>query len=86
MSVILTDINMPEECDSCILKKIYYCTLWVIMDEGEIHPECPFKKLPEIEKYTGCEGCAFWDKETWEMPCKECKRNCKDYWRKAKDD
>ena len=30
----------------------------------------------------GCQGCAFYDKEEWEMPCRKCKRNCKDYWRK----
>lgn len=35
----------------------------------------------EQEKADGCHGCAFIDKETFEMPCKECKRNCKDYWR-----
>lgn len=29
----------------------------------------------------GCSGCAFYDKEEWEMPCVKCKRNCKDYWR-----
>ena len=39
----------------------------------------------ERNKADGCVGCAFWNKESWDMPCKECKRNCKDYWR-AKDD
>ena len=29
----------------------------------------------------GCNGCAFWDVEEWELPCNRCKRNCKDYWR-----
>ena len=29
----------------------------------------------------GCSGCAFGDREEWEMPCLKCKRNCKDYWR-----
>ncbi len=33
----------------------------------------------------GCQGCAFEPMEEWEMPCRKCKRNCKDYWR-AKDD
>lgn len=31
----------------------------------------------------GCSGCAFENTEEWEMPCRACKRNCKDYWRKA---
>ena len=31
----------------------------------------------------GCHGCAFEPMEEWEMPCSRCKRNCKDYWRKA---
>ena len=34
----------------------------------------------------GCLGCAFWDREEWEMPCTKCKRNCKDYWRRADDE
>ena len=28
-----------------------------------------------------CRGCAFEAVESWEMPCMQCKRNCKDYWR-----
>lgn len=31
----------------------------------------------------GCQGCAFEDVEEWEMPCRKCKQNCKDYWRRA---
>ena len=40
-----------------------------------------------LEAYTadGCKGCAFEDKQEWELPCTICSRNCKDYWR-AKDD
>lgn len=34
----------------------------------------------------GCIGCAFEDKEEWELPCNKCKRNCKDYWRRAADE
>lgn len=29
----------------------------------------------------GCLGCAFEDKDEWQLPCCRCKRNCKDYWR-----
>ena len=29
----------------------------------------------------GCSGCAFEDREEWEMPCLMCNRNCKNYWR-----
>ena len=29
----------------------------------------------------GCQGCAFYKVEEWEMPCKKCKRSKKDYWR-----
>lgn len=29
----------------------------------------------------GCQGCIYEDVNEWEMPCKKCKRNCKDYWR-----
>lgn len=33
------------------------------------------------EDADGCSGCVFDDVESWEMPCRNCKRNCKDYWR-----
>ena len=28
-----------------------------------------------------CLECAFEDCEEWNMPCRECRRNSKDYWR-----
>lgn len=31
----------------------------------------------------GCQGCAFIKYKEWEMPCVECKRACKDYWRRG---
>ena len=36
------------------------------------------------EDADGCVGCAFRDRDSWEMPCDKCKRNCKDYWRVEK--
>lgn len=33
------------------------------------------------EDADGCTGCKFTDVETWDLPCRECKRNSKDYWR-----
>ena len=38
----------------------------------------------EQEKADACNGCMFADTEEWEEPCKRCKRNYKDYWRKGK--
>ena len=35
----------------------------------------------EAGKADGCYGCAFINKEEWELPCADCKRNHKDYWR-----
>ena len=29
----------------------------------------------------GCVGCKYIELEEWDMPCKECKRSKKDYWR-----
>lgn len=40
------------------------------------------KKIIESLEPDGCEGCAFADKKAWEEPCRRCKRNCKDYWRR----
>ena len=37
----------------------------------------------ERDKADACVGCAFLKKEDWEMPCKDCKRSHKDYWRMA---
>lgn len=34
-------------------------------------------------KADGCTGCAFVGNEEWEDPCRMCKRNCKDYWRRG---
>lgn len=33
----------------------------------------------------GCVGCAFTDYNEWELPCRVCKRNSKDYWRPKHD-
>ncbi len=34
-------------------------------------------------KADGCSGCAYMSVEEWELPCRQCARNCRDYWRKA---
>lgn len=36
------------------------------------------------ENADGCVGCAFEDRNSWEMPCDKCSRNSKDYWRAKK--
>ena len=41
--------------------------------------------IAEKEQADSCQGCAFWERHEWEMPCEKCKRNCKDYWRKAEE-
>lgn len=33
------------------------------------------------ENADGCKDCYFDDVNSWELPCRECKRNSKDYWR-----
>ena len=38
----------------------------------------------EQSRAEGCNGCAFADTEEWEEPCKRCKRNYRDYWRRGK--
>lgn len=42
------------------------------------------KKVLDAYLADDCQGCAFYEKEEWEMPCRKCRRNCKDYWRRAK--
>lgn len=33
------------------------------------------------ESAVGCSGCEYGDVEAWELPCRECSRNSKDYWK-----
>lgn len=40
------------------------------------------KKVLDAYLADGCLGCAFESTEEWKLPCMECRRNCKDYWRK----
>ena len=39
-------------------------------------------EVQKREEADGCQGCVFNEVEEWEMPCRKCKRACKDYWRK----
>ncbi len=38
-------------------------------------------KCAELSEADGCAGCAFAGTVEWEMPCRKCCRNSKDYWR-----
>ena len=38
----------------------------------------------EQSRADACNDCAFADTEEWEEPCKRCKRNYRDYWRRGK--
>lgn len=38
----------------------------------------------EQSRADACNVCAFADTEEWEEPCKRCKRNYRDYWRRGK--
>lgn len=37
----------------------------------------------DSQEADGCVGCAFNDRYEWELPCADCKRNHKDYWRRG---
>lgn len=37
----------------------------------------------DSQEADGCVGCAFNDRYEWELPCSDCKRNHKDYWRRG---
>ena len=39
------------------------------------------KKVLAAYLADGCWKCAFGGVDEWELPCRECKRNTKDYWR-----
>ena len=41
-------------------------------------------RADEREHADGCAGCAFAGRDEWIDPCKHCKRNMADRWRKAK--
>lgn len=44
------------------------------------------RAITEQSEADGCKLCAFGEKEEWEMPCVKCKRACRDYWRRKKDE
>lgn len=44
------------------------------------------KAVIERAETDGCTGCAFRDRDEWEKPCVSCRRNCRDYWRKGRED
>ena len=44
------------------------------------------RKVLDAYLADGCKGCAFYNREEWEMPCEKCKRNTKDYWRRAENE
>ena len=33
----------------------------------------------------GCVGCAYESTVEWELPCRKCQRNSKDYYRRAEE-
>ena len=39
------------------------------------------RKVLDAYLADGCDGCKFEDTVEWELPCRKCKRNSKDYWR-----
>ena len=39
------------------------------------------KAWDEARKADACTSCAFFDCDPWEMPCRKCRRNSKDYYR-----
>ena len=45
MSVLIKGIKKPKDCYTCKFKDINDCKLWVIMNFGEIHPECPIVEV-----------------------------------------
>lgn len=55
-------------------------------------PEVDTWEIKELQKALdayladGCRGCAFESEKEWVMPCKKCKRNCKDYYRRMKNE
>lgn len=36
--------------------------------------------LSDKMKADGCHGCKYQPEPEWKMPCRECKRGCKDRW------
>ena len=43
------------------------------------------KRVLDAYLADGCVGCAFEDVSEWELPCRKCERNSKDYWRANND-
>lgn len=46
MSVVVLGMDMPEDCDSCFVPA-WHCNLWLRVDVGSRHEDCPLRSLPE---------------------------------------
>jgi len=40
------------------------------------------RKVLDAYLADGCSGCAYEGVLAWELPCKKCRRNSTDYWRR----
>lgn len=43
MSLNIKDLEMPKDCDSC---RHPTCELWLDIDIGKRHPDCPLTEVP----------------------------------------
>lgn len=76
MSVIVKGMEIPEDCDSCFVPSSH-CNLWLQVDVGYRHDDCPLRPLPEKH------GRLIDDsqlRETFGMGerCNECKQDKRD--------
>ncbi len=44
------------------------------------------KKILEAYLSDGCSECVYEEIAEWEMPCRKCRRNCKDYYMRSKNE
>lgn len=55
MSVIVTGVDIPEDCDGCWHPT---CNLWLQTDVGKRHKDCPISPMPEKHGTDFCEAFA----------------------------
>lgn len=44
-----------------------------------------FRRVLDAYLADGCVGCAHESTVEWELPCRKCQRNSKDYYRRAEE-
>lgn len=79
VEVILQLLSLRERCKE--FKKTLCDDAESIWNDDIKVIDIAIKTIAQSEA-DGCMNCVFEGVEEWELPCRQCARGCKDYWRR----